>query len=159
MGREVRRVPVGWEHPKDERGNYIPLFDRVYREEADRWVTECIAWHTGEHEDLIDEPGLRDRYPYFWEWYGGPPDPDSYRPEWEEEPTGYQVYEDVSEGTPVTPVFETEAEMVEYLVDVGYTRGAAEAFVRDGWAVSFVMFSGADGERYLADGIEFAGVR
>jgi hypothetical protein len=24
-GREVRRVPEGWQHPRDERGKYVPL--------------------------------------------------------------------------------------------------------------------------------------
>ena len=27
MGREVRKVPGDWQHPKDEKGHYIPLFD------------------------------------------------------------------------------------------------------------------------------------
>ena len=27
MGREVRRVPADWQHPKDARGRFIPLFD------------------------------------------------------------------------------------------------------------------------------------
>ena len=28
MGRQVRMVPAKWEHPKDERGDYIPLLNR-----------------------------------------------------------------------------------------------------------------------------------
>ncbi len=23
--REVRRIPRGWQHPRDERGRYVPL--------------------------------------------------------------------------------------------------------------------------------------
>lgn len=34
MGREVRRVPKGWEHPRDENGNYIPLHDQ-----SDGWFS------------------------------------------------------------------------------------------------------------------------
>ncbi len=26
MAREARRVPAGWQHPKDTRGRFIPLF-------------------------------------------------------------------------------------------------------------------------------------
>lgn len=35
MGREVRRVPAEWQHPKDERGRYIPLFDGKDYERSD----------------------------------------------------------------------------------------------------------------------------
>lgn len=35
MGREVRRVPANWEHPKDERGNFIPLFSSFTYNEAE----------------------------------------------------------------------------------------------------------------------------
>ena len=27
MGREVRRVSLTWEHPKDKEGHFIPLHD------------------------------------------------------------------------------------------------------------------------------------
>jgi len=30
MGREIRRVSEGWEHPKDARGNYQPLYDEDF---------------------------------------------------------------------------------------------------------------------------------
>lgn len=35
MGREVRRVPQNWEHPKDQHG-YIPLFDG-HKKAAREW--------------------------------------------------------------------------------------------------------------------------
>lgn len=37
MGREIRRVPMDWEHPKDERGYFIPLFDRDYESVGLEW--------------------------------------------------------------------------------------------------------------------------
>lgn len=50
---------------------------------------------------------------------------------------GWQLWEDVSEGSPVTPVFATSEELVDHLVNVGFwqkpmRREAAEALVRQG---------------------------
>lgn len=81
--------------------------------------------------------------------------------EWEsiEPPAGegWQVWETVSEGSPVTPVFATAAELVEHLVAggdawdrkrgaSGWSRKDAEAFVRRGGAPTML---GAGGELYM----------
>lgn len=29
MGREVRRVPANWQHPKNVEGHYVPLLERL----------------------------------------------------------------------------------------------------------------------------------
>lgn len=84
--------------------------------------------------------------------------------EWEqEEPPegeGWQVWETVSEGSPITPVFATAEELVDHLCTVGTvwdqkrmreswgrdhrlpSREAAEAFVKDGWVPSMVISEG-----------------
>lgn len=84
------------------------------------------------------------------------------RDEWvgTEPPTGegWQVWETVSEGSPITPVFASSAELVDYLSTVGTTwdqkrqregrdggpwrRQAAEKFVSDGWANTFIGVEG-----------------
>lgn len=65
---------------------------------------------------------------------------------WEatEPPTGggWQVWENVSEGSPVSPVFATSAEIVAWLVGQGYSQAAAEGFVRSRSAPSMVMAEG-----------------
>ena len=163
MGREIRIVPKGWEHPKKRDGSYQPMRDTVYAERAREWLDECKQWDDGTHPSLVDRPELKAEIPFFWEWDGGPPDHDYYRDAWTEEPTCYQMYETVSEGTPVTPVFETEDELVDYLVNVGtfwnqkYSREAAEAFVKTGWAPSFVMLRAESGAMKFADGVTAAG--
>jgi hypothetical protein len=49
MGREVRRVPADWQHPKDERtGHFIPLFDGSFRQVLDEWNEENAKWSRGE---------------------------------------------------------------------------------------------------------------
>lgn len=32
MGREIRRVPKNWKHPRLEDGRYQPMFDQNYEE-------------------------------------------------------------------------------------------------------------------------------
>jgi len=95
MGREVRRVPPDWEHPKNEHGYYIPMFERFPYNEAE--IAE----------------GLRE------EWLRG--DPPHYgiscMPNWPEaERTHYQMYESTTEGTPISPVMPTPEALAEWLV-------------------------------------------
>ena len=72
---------------------------------------------------------------------------------------GWCLYETVSEGSPVTPVFATAEELIEHLATEGidwdhkpYRREAAEALVRSGHSMgSFVVAGGQlfDGARDL----------
>lgn len=100
MGRQIRRVPKDWQHPKDASGEFIPLLDRTFKEDADEWVANCIAWANGTHKDFA-EHGTG--HPYYWQWDIEPPKEEWYRPEHTSEPTCYQIYENVSEGTPTSP--------------------------------------------------------
>jgi hypothetical protein len=71
---------------------------------------------------------------------------------WErtEPPTGegWQVWETVSEGSPITPVFGTADALIGYLVTTGawgkrWSRDAAERFVKsDGWAPTGMVIGG-----------------
>lgn len=51
---------------------------------------------------------------------------------------GWQVWETVSEGSPISPVFATDEELVVWLVDQGYSEKGARAFVQSGWVPSMV---------------------
>lgn len=148
MGREVRRVPPSWVHPRDEDGHYIPLLDRDFEAELREWKEQNALWERGEHPDQEAFPQFADQ-PYS-EWAGEIPDPALYRPKWAEEPTAYQVYENVTEGTPISPVFPTKEQLIDWLVNDGsgmglggtrqrMSRRAAEAFVEDGSSVSMVF--------------------
>lgn len=66
---------------------------------------------------------------------------------------GWQLWETVSEGSPVSPVFKTEAAFIAYLIQQGYSEKSAQAFVKHGYAPSFVMMGGQ-----FMDGIEASGV-
>lgn len=162
MGREIRRVPQGWVHPKEtkpqfERGrglqyveSYKPLFDRKYETAAAEWLDECAQWMKGEHRDQKDKSG--DAEAFYWDWAGMPPareDYVSYDPQTLGDDAWFAVYETVSEGTPVTPTFPTKAELVDYLATYGdfwdqnrgdgaWDRANAEKFVGSGWAPSMI---------------------
>ena len=149
MGREIRRVPANWEHPKKHNGDYQPLYDNDFDTAANKWEFEYEFWKTGKHPDQLRDPDLRTRK--FWEWWEAPPDRDYYHPKWDNA-DWYQVYETVSEGTPVTPPFATKDELIDYLVangdfwdqrrgSGGWDRRNAESFVADEWAPSFVVFN------------------
>jgi hypothetical protein len=156
MGREIRRVPANWEHPKDEQGNFIAMYDQDYESRAHEWLQNCVAWDNSTHQDILDDPEMKQKFPFYWEWEGTPPNPDSYRPKFETKPTWFQVYETVSEGTPVTPPFATKEELVNYLVqhgdfwdqhlgDGGWSRKNAENFVNAGYAPALVTVVSSKG--------------
>jgi len=115
MGREVRKVPPNWEHPKDGTGSYRPLLEPSYEEAAQEWTQGFNAWQAGTHPDLkyVEEPA------HYWEWAGSPPEKEDHIPYTEDEATWFQLYETVSEGTPVSPPFPTLEEIARYLVDYG----------------------------------------
>ncbi len=131
-------VPKGWEHPKDFRGHHRPLYDQPYEEAAAQWLANFRKWESGE-----DPNREKADTPYFWDWDGMPPDKKYYRPSWTlEEASCFQIYETVSEGTPISPVFETKEEMLGWLVKEGYSEKAAVCFVRDGWVPSMAFVPG-----------------
>lgn len=80
------------------------------------------------------------------------PDPADYMPVWSvpADELGWCLYQTVSEGAPVTPVFATAEELIEHLATVGQDwdqtpmrRAAAEALVRSGGSLgSFVTVGG-----------------
>jgi len=94
------------------------------------------------------------RVPLDYQWDGEETDP----PEGE----GWMIWETVSEGTPVTEVFKTKEEAVEYLHHYGATgtfepcsRAAALDFLEKGWAPSMILVSlgGVSPQFGVADGI------
>lgn len=115
MGRELRRVAPNWEHPKDLLGHYIPKHDRSFEAAAAEWKAGYAAWERGEHYN-----GAGDFNGEFWEWDGGPPDREAHMPNWTDaERTHFQMYEDTTEGTPVSPVFDSIDKVARWCADNG----------------------------------------
>lgn len=211
MGREVRRVPVGWKHPVEYNPHwefqastpygrrkpasklhgpterFVPLYGEQYSVAHREWEAEKVKWEAGEHDSLqfslkyhsaegwVNHAGEREApkpfvvyaedgetivreffpatiqellevYPY--SDYAGEPSPETHFPDFDvpEDELGYCLYETVTEGTPVTPVFATPEELIDHLATVGQDwdqvpmrRASAEALVGSGWAPSAMV--------------------
>lgn len=131
----------------------MPMHDVTYADARTAWLSGFDLWRQGRRPEQLENPDASWVKGRDWWEYESPPDRDSYRPEFSEEPTWIQVYETVSEGTPVTPPFSTKKALVEYLVQHGdfwrqnegrggFSREAAEAFVDSGSVLSMVVVDG-----------------
>lgn len=136
MGREVRKVPADWDH---EKYSDKPLFDN-FNKKLTNWLEGFNQWGNGYRFNYNDEkwiPITEDEKQYsYTDWAGDRPDPSDYMPDWDEsERTHYQAYENITEGTPISPVFATEEEVIDFLVftDSAQTRTYNEAD-RQYWA-------------------------
>lgn len=107
-GRELRRVPLDYQHPTDSQGRNRPIFLEFYEDALERWVAEWREWQAGTHPDLQRDGLAADaKRLLFAEWHGGPPDPETYLTvRWPEDAEmGIQMWETVTEGTPISRVF------------------------------------------------------
>jgi hypothetical protein len=164
MGREIRRVPFDWQHPTRKEGettsyqrvgDFIPLLDNDIQSAYEEWQESLNKWLLGTHQEQIEH--RYDFYDYaptyaaFVEREGRSPDPDCHRArKWHaEEATAYQIYETVTEGTPVSPVFPDEAAMIAWLIEQGHSEHVARDFLRYGSVPSGVVVNGS-----FADGID-----
>jgi hypothetical protein len=135
MSREVRRVHKDWIHPEGENGRaHKPLYEG-YSEDKENFL------------ELLNAEGLQEALDNF----GSAPDINDYMPEWEEsEKTHLMMYETTSEGTPISPAFETPEELAQWLVDnnasaFGRSTGSYEGWLRvamGGYAPSMIITDG-----------------
>ena len=137
MGREIRRVPEGWEHPRGITGYFMPLSDQTYEDALADWLKEREEWLAD--EAIRKEAAGTYNCHTFEDWHGEAPDPAYYRPAFNGTAICYQVYETVSEGTPVSPVFPDTDSLIAWLVNQGHSRHAAEMFVEKEWAPSMAV--------------------
>lgn len=133
MGYEVRRVPPNWEHPKDsETDEYLPLYDQDYESKLAEWRHNQGLWNQGKHPYQSEE--WCDPNRPFADYCEESPDPSSYRRAWlPGEATAYQIYETVTEGTPVSTVFLTEADLCAWLIDDEWTAEEAIDIIKRGY--------------------------
>lgn len=165
MGREVRRVPADWQHPKkqqfDHRGQWVerydPLMEGDWAARAKEWDEAREKWERGEFPDYAEEEDKK--LPYD-RWEGRRPYSGDYMPQWPDaERTHLMMYEDTSEGTPISPAFRTPEDLARWLVDngasaFGSSTGTYEGWLniaRGGWAPSMVIDS-----QGVHTGVDFA---
>jgi hypothetical protein len=129
MSREIRPVALDWEHPQ-MGGTYYDGTPRYRALHSREDLLRHLDWNTENPDDLIEI------------------DPADYMPELKEgTPFGWQMYQTVSEGSPVSPVFATKDELAQWLSSPAAGREqcspeAARKFTEDGWAPSFVSVGG-----------------
>ena len=202
MGREVRRVPLDWQHPtewreqwdNDTRSVRTKLVPRAMFEDYPaalaRWESEGAElarregfdWTFWSEYCLTGYKGQGDTEPTIHPFDGtdGPvtvrdadhlhelltaqhaanrPAPDDYMPVFAEgTATGWCMYETTSEGTPISPVFETPEALARWLADTGASSFGRDTATYDqwlhtargGWAPSAVVAAGT-----IQSGVEF----
>lgn len=190
MGREVRMVPPDWEHPKNAAGRYMPMLDMSYADAVREWEQEELpSWIEGERlwreeasvrnhdgtvqsiDDVVAESRRRHAYRVpetpTYEWWAGPrpekPDPLFFMPDWPAASrTHLMMYEDTSEGTPISPAFATPEELAKWLVENKADAGARGHASYEAWLriakggfcpTAVIQFDGLGGST-LVSGVE-----
>ena len=111
--RELRMVPPGWEHPRDRDGRHLPLFS------GDQYAEDLL-----EYEQAKQDWKDRGRPGALSEWCPKPRK-DAYMPAFDpDKATKLMAYLTVSEGTPMSPAFDTPAELAKWLHENGATSFA-----------------------------------
>lgn len=125
---KLRKVPKNWEHPKDKAGNYIPLYDGSYTEYSNEYDEEKEMWNKGLQKQWnVTEKDLsyvwvskkdEDKNMSFEEWHGEKKLSEAYVPDWQKNQlTHFQMYEDVTEGVPVSPIFKKIKNLANWLAN------------------------------------------
>ena len=105
--------------------------------------------------EKLNAEGLQAALDYF----GEAPNKNDYMPDWpDEQRTHYMMYENTSEGTPISPAFATPEELARWLVDNKASAFADQTasyeawlnIARGEWAPSAAIVSGT-----LMSGVEF----
>lgn len=139
MGREVRMVPENWEHPKDNKGIYIPLLGYPYAEQDKEWMTEWEMWQKGFVKSYAEDvewelKNQKHKNMRYTEYAGARPSPDDYMPQWsDEEKTHLMMYENTSEGTPISPAFKTPIALARWLTDNGASAFGSMTATYEQW--------------------------
>ncbi|MGH1365833.1 MAG: hypothetical protein ACRBF0_19900 [Calditrichia bacterium] len=154
MGRELRMVPANWEHPKRDNGRYQPLLGGSFSDRLQEWEEGKALWLKGKRNKYgagIIEIENEYRGDSWEEWEGARPEKEDYMPDWDEsERTHFQMYENTSEGSPISPPMKSSEELAQWLVDnnasafAGMTASYDQwlATIKSGYAPSMVVVNG-----------------
>lgn len=87
------------------------MLDMSFEEGAHRWIRGFIEWENSDSTELY---GCE-----YWEDKDPPYTKNFYRPWKPEEATWFQYWETTSEGTPISPPFETMEELLAWIEQDG----------------------------------------
>ncbi|WP_222165879.1 hypothetical protein [Edaphocola aurantiacus] len=153
MGREIRKVPSNWEHPRDENGKFKPMFAESYEQVLKKWIENNSLWSEGKHPSQAEFPKETRDCKFYAEWAGDPPNVEYYNPNnWsKQEANCYQVYETTSEGTPVSPIFENTKSLERWLIQDGYDLEDAKEFIKKGTEFTYTVTKFIDKDKQISD--------
>jgi len=134
------------------QAEYYGLNISAYSEKIKEWDEENQKWNEGLKSNHVNKTWIskeEDEKNLSYEDYAGKrPDKNNYMPEWtDSEKTMFVMYEDTSEGTPISPPFETAEELAHWLADnnasaVGNMTATYEEWLRTiqrGYAIGMVL--------------------
>lgn len=165
MGREIRRVPENWEHPKNENGNYKPLLGYSFKEQLTEWEEGKKKWSEGLRENRFPKDGEpkwtpkdKDEKNTSWqEWSGEKPNEADYMPDWNEnERTHIQMYESCTEGTPISPVMKDPEKLAKWLADNGASAFGSMTATCEQWLST--INAGIAPSAITVNGVIYSGV-
>ena len=137
MGRQVRMVPENWVHPKRD-GRYVPLLIGPFEDCLKEWEEGREKWKEGFREDF-SEGGWKpltdeEKELTFEDWDGEKPVAEDYMPMFKDgEVTHLMMYENTSEGTPISPAFPTPEELATWLFENNASAFAGNTASYDSW--------------------------
>lgn len=159
MGREIRLVAKDWVHPKRANGNLIAMNDGADLKRFKEWHDADLKSELAEFVP-VENPKYENEFRCFEDYceatgFVAEFDESRFMPEWSEaEKTHIMLYENVSEGTSMSPAFlATEPEkLAQWLADNNANAGAYSTatyeqwlcMINKGYAVSGVMLSGTN---------------
>lgn len=115
MSREIRRVPMDWQHPRyfnpyRECVDFLPLYGTRFEDAM---------------QDFRDHP----------DWFDGhPPRLVDYMPDFAgRDDLGWCMYETCTEGTPISPVFATPEGVARWLADNGASSFGSQTATYEQW--------------------------
>lgn len=139
MGRKVRMVPADWQHPKNDSGRFISLYDG-FNKDLKEWDEANAKWQQGLRDSWSLEGTkwvpVEDKYAgiTYAEYAGDRPSQEDYMPDFPaDQRTHFMMYEDTSEGTPISPAFATPEELARWLADTGASSFANQTASYEAW--------------------------
>lgn len=126
MSVEVRRVPLDWLHPRDAALRFRPLLAAEFATALAAWDAGQMKWDCGliaSHAENIGAPAWRPRDCWVrassYEEHAGPrPRAEAYMPTWPPaERVGWQMYETITAGTPISPPCQSPEALAVWLAD------------------------------------------
>lgn len=153
MSRELRRVPENWEHPKNRDGKYESLSSDYsgslvyWKEEVEKFIKHMTEVCETGKTNIYDRKytSSKDVFEYFTEdGQMNPPDINGYMPngKW------YQLFQTVSEGTPLSPAFSTKEQLGEWLKNnpdywgTKWSENQIKGLLEKNWLPSGIMTGG-----------------